>query len=109
MARRIAVSREHLVLVSFGDGRTILNQDIEALLDEQVGVEDDEAKGQRQDVVARADLEKVADGLLQIGTVSGRVFSGTAGTQGGVFDVPGPPFARGREGSGRPLCQAQEP
>ncbi len=67
MARRVAVSREHLALAGVGDGRTILNQDVETLLDEQVGVEDDEAKGQRQDVVAGADLEKVADGLLQVG------------------------------------------
>lgn len=93
------------------DGRTILEQDVEALFDEQVGVEEDEAERQRQDVVAGADLEKVADGFLQVGTVSrlGRERRrGPEGTRWRGLDVPGPPFARGREDSG-PWCQAQKP
>ena len=44
--------------------RTILDQDGEALLDQQAGVEDDQTKAQRQDIVARAELEEIADFLL---------------------------------------------
>lgn len=40
---------------------TVLDQDVEALLDEQVVVENNEAEGQREDVVAAADLEKLAN------------------------------------------------
>lgn len=44
--------------------RTILDEDVQALLDEQGGVEDDQTEAERQDVVAGPDLEKGADGLL---------------------------------------------
>lgn len=43
---------------------TVLDQDVEALLDEQVGVEHNEAEGQRQHIVAGALAEEVSDGVL---------------------------------------------
>lgn len=46
-------------------GRTILDQNIETLFDEQVGVEDNETKRQREDVITGADFEKVSDGILR--------------------------------------------
>lgn len=39
---------------------TILDEDVQALLDKQSGVEDDEAETEGQDVITRADLEKGA-------------------------------------------------
>lgn len=44
--------------------RTVLYQNAKTFFDEQIGVEDDEAKGQRQDVVAGADLEEIANSSL---------------------------------------------
>lgn len=43
---------------------TVLVQDVQALLDEQRRVEDDQAVADRQDVVARPGLEKGANGAL---------------------------------------------
>lgn len=40
---------------------TVLDQDVGALLDEQVGVEHNEAEGQRQHIVAGALAEEVSD------------------------------------------------
>lgn len=45
---------------------TILYQDIQALLDQEIVVEDNEPKGEREDIVAAADLEKVADIPLRV-------------------------------------------
>lgn len=45
--------------------RTILQEDVEALLDEQVGIEDDQAEGEGQHIIAGPFLEEVADGSLQ--------------------------------------------
>lgn len=47
---------------------TVLDQDVEALLDEQVGVEHNEAEGQRQHIVAGALAEEVSDGILREGS-----------------------------------------
>ena len=44
--------------------RTILNEDIETLFDQQSGIEDDKTIAERQDVVACAGFEKFADGSL---------------------------------------------
>jgi hypothetical protein len=41
-----------------------LDKDVQALLDEEVVVEDDQAERQWQDVVAGSDLEEFADGPL---------------------------------------------
>lgn len=43
---------------------TILDQDIQALLDEEVVVEDNEPEREREDVVAGSDLEEFADASL---------------------------------------------
>lgn len=43
---------------------TVLYQDIQALLNEQVCIEDDQSERQRQNIVARSDLEKIADRFL---------------------------------------------
>lgn len=45
-------------------GRTILNQDVEALLDEQVVVEHDEAEREREHIVAGPDFEELANPAL---------------------------------------------
>ena len=47
--------------------RTVLDHDVEALLDEEVIVEHNEAKGKREDIVAAADLEEVANISLRRG------------------------------------------
>ena len=39
--------------------RTILGKDVEALLDRQAGIEDDESKTERKDVIAVANLEEL--------------------------------------------------
>lgn len=45
-----------------------MNQDVQALPDEELVIEDDEAEGQGKHVVASADFEKLADAsLLNIG------------------------------------------
>ena len=43
---------------------TILEEDSQALLDEKVGVENDESEGQRKDVVAGSFLEEIPDCFL---------------------------------------------
>jgi predicted short-subunit dehydrogenase-like oxidoreductase (DUF2520 family) len=43
---------------------TILDQYIKTLLDEEIGIEDDQSKAQGQDIVTGADLEKGSDTLL---------------------------------------------
>jgi len=43
-----------------------LDENAEALLDEQFGVEHNETERERQHIVARPDLEKLADPLLFI-------------------------------------------
>lgn len=45
-------------------GRTILCQDGQALLHQERSIEDNQAKTQREDIVAGANFEKVADPLL---------------------------------------------
>lgn len=47
-----------------GVGRTLLGEDVKALLHQQRGVEDNQAIAQREDVVARADFEEGTDGAL---------------------------------------------
>lgn len=42
----------------------MLDQGVEGLLDEEGGVEDDEAVGEGEDVVGGADFEEGADGAL---------------------------------------------
>lgn len=44
--------------------RTVLDEDIQALLDEQVGIENDEAERQRQHIVAGALAEELSDCFL---------------------------------------------
>jgi hypothetical protein len=44
-----------------------LNQNIERLLDEQIGIQHDEAERQGQDIVASSDFEELADGFLDGG------------------------------------------
>ena len=44
--------------------RTILDQNRQALLDQQLGVEDDQSEAQRQHVVTRPDLEEITNPLL---------------------------------------------
>lgn len=46
---------------------TILNEDVEALLDQQRLIEDDQAETQGQNVVAGADFEECSDGALSHG------------------------------------------
>jgi len=47
--------------------RTILDQYVQALLDKQVVVQHDETEREREDIVAGADLEKLANGSLHAG------------------------------------------
>lgn len=47
------------------DGRTVLNQDVETLLDEQVGIENDKAEREGQDIVAGANFEEFANRILE--------------------------------------------
>lgn len=42
----------------------ILNENVQAFLDGQPGIEDDQAKTQGENVVTSADLEEVANGTL---------------------------------------------
>lgn len=49
---------------------TVLDQDAQALLDQQRGIEDDQSEAQGQDVVAGADFEEFSDALLCISDVS---------------------------------------
>ena len=44
--------------------RTILNEDVKALSDEEVVIEHNQAKGERQHIVACPDLQELADGPL---------------------------------------------
>lgn len=46
--------------------QTILEENVEALLDEQVGIENDKAEGKRQHIIARPLLEEVSDGSLHV-------------------------------------------
>lgn len=45
--------------------RTILGEDVETFLDRQTGVEHDESKAERKDVIAIADLEELPYSPLQ--------------------------------------------
>lgn len=45
---------------------TILDQDIQTLLDQQGCVEDDQAEAERENVVTRADLEEISNRALQV-------------------------------------------
>jgi hypothetical protein len=45
--------------------RTVLCQDVDALLDEQIGIEDDKAEGEWQDIVAGTNFEEIANRVLQ--------------------------------------------
>ena len=47
-----------------GDGRTILYQTVETLLDGKRGIEDDESEAKWQDIVRVAGLEEIANGTL---------------------------------------------
>lgn len=47
------------------EARTILDQDVEALLDEEAGVKDDEAEAEGKDVVGGADLEECTNAALR--------------------------------------------
>lgn len=50
---------------SVGEVRhAILDENVQALLDGQPSIEDDQAKTQREHVVTSADLEEVANGTL---------------------------------------------
>lgn len=43
---------------------TVLEEDGKAFLDEQVGIENDQSKGERKNVVTGADLEEIPDCFL---------------------------------------------
>lgn len=47
--------------------RTILDQDVEAFLDEQCGIEDDESEADRENVVASTSFEECAYKMLMRG------------------------------------------
>lgn len=49
---------------------TILNQNIQAFLHSQGGIEDDKAKAEREDIVTCANFEEVANGTLDEGNIS---------------------------------------
>lgn len=49
---------------------TVLNENVQALLDQEGGIEDDQTVAEGQHVVAGADFEELTDGSLQTG-VSG--------------------------------------
>lgn len=46
------------------EAHTILQQNIQALFHQEVGIEDDQAEGEGQDIVAGANFEKVPDCFL---------------------------------------------
>lgn len=48
---------------------TVLYQDIKCFLDKEVGIQHYQAKGQRQNIIAGANFEEVADRFLS-GTIS---------------------------------------
>lgn len=63
-----------------------MDQDVQALLDEEVVVEDDETEGERQHVVAGSDTEKVAQAFLEDGrSVSQSVSQSVSWQAGGVW------------------------
>lgn len=47
-----------------GRAHTALGKDCEALLDQEVGVEDDETERHGQDIIARSNLEELANCFL---------------------------------------------
>ena len=49
---------------------TILEEDSQALLDEKVGIENDESEGERQDVVTGSFLEEIPDCFLRSSSLS---------------------------------------
>lgn len=53
-----------------GGYHTVLHEDVHASSDEEVVVEHDESEGERQDIVAGSDLEKLANGRLAKRSVS---------------------------------------
>lgn len=59
--------------------RTILDEDIETLFDQQSGIEDDKTITERQDVVACAGFEEFANGSLQT-----KVRGGSTRKEGGL-------------------------
>jgi hypothetical protein len=44
---------------------TILEEDIETLLDQEISVEDDQAEGERQDIIACSDFKEIPNRFLQ--------------------------------------------
>lgn len=44
--------------------RTILNENVQTLFDQQSGIEDDQAVAERENVIACASLEELANGAL---------------------------------------------
>lgn len=43
---------------------TILKKDAETLLDKEIGIEDYQAKGERQNIIACSDFQEVPNGFL---------------------------------------------
>lgn len=56
---------------------TVLDQNVEALFDEQVGVEHNEAERQREHIVAGALAEEVPDCYLREGKMPGQQVAGS--------------------------------
>lgn len=48
----------------FRKSHTILNQNVQTLLDGKRRIEDDESEAERQDIVGVSGLEKIANGTL---------------------------------------------
>lgn len=68
--------------------RTVLGEDVEALFNEDVGVDGDESEGERQDVVAGTNFQEIANRFLALGrgvvsVVSGQQSSTEEGNDGG--------------------------
>ena len=66
-----------------GSNRTILYQDCEALLHQQSGIKDNQAKTQRQYIVTRPDLEEISNSFLRDGEIMS-AFDGWHGFFGGM-------------------------
>lgn len=60
------------IIRKFLNRLTVLDQNVEALLDEQVGVEHNEAERQREHIVAGALAEEVSNSYLREGKISGQ-------------------------------------
>jgi hypothetical protein len=69
-----------------------LDENIQALFDREGGIEDNEAETQREDVVAVADFQEIANGTLFDAALVKISMCGSPATSSKVFATPVSPF-----------------